>query len=155
MDWELFILLHFFIITHILSAIILIIPTVIIPLLVKYIKTLPNLKRLFKISNLLSRFSKLGGIILFVSGFGIMWAAKIGFSQMWLNVSIILVVILEIIAALIAPKKMKSIGNYILAYQGREIPKEFNEMMKEITPYNGIIHLITIAIMLLMIFKPF
>lgn len=148
-------LLLIYIFVHIIAAVFLIVPNVIVPILAKRIGTLKNLKKLFKISNWLSRFSKTGGVILLLSGLGIMWEAKIGFSQMWLNVSIVLVVVLEIIAALIAPKKMRVISDYIISYQGDSIPKNYKEMMKEIVPYNALIHLITLMIMLLMIFKPF
>lgn len=148
-------MLLFYISIHTIAAFVLVIPSVFVPLFSWRIQSLKNLKRLFRVSNWLSKFSKIGGIILFISGIGIMWEAKIGFSKMWLNVSIVLVVILEIIAALIAPKKMKEIANYLLAYEGSEIPEHYRAMMKNVFPYNAIIHLITLAIMLLMIFKPF
>lgn len=148
-------MLAFYISIHTFAAIFLVVPNIVVPFVAKRIKSLARLKKLFKISNWLSKFSKLGGIVLFISGIGIMWEAKIGFSQMWLNVSIVLVVILEIIAALIAPKKIKEIGNYLIAYEGTEIPPEYKKMLKETVPYNALIHLITLAIMFLMIFKPF
>lgn len=144
-----------YILIHIVAAVFLVVPNVFVPLFAKSIKSLTNLKKLFKVSNWLSRFSKLGGLILLLSGLGIMWEAKIGFSQMWLNVSIVLVVVLEIIAALIAPKKMRMISDYIIQYEGNDIPENYKAMMREIVPYNALIHLITLMIMLLMIFKPF
>lgn len=144
-----------YILVHIFAAVFLVVPNALVPLFAKSIKTLPNLKKLFRVSNWLSQFSKVCGFILLVSGIGIMWELKIGFSQMWLNISIVLVVILEIIATLIAPKKMRMISDYILQYEGNEIPENYKSMMKEVVHYNALIHLITLMIMLLMIFKPF
>lgn len=148
-------MLLFYITTHTLAAFVLVIPSVFVPLFAWRIKTLKNLKRLFRVSNFLNRFSKIGGLFLLITGLGIMYEAKIGFSQMWLNVSIVLIVILEIIAALIAPKKMKEIAQYLVNYEGDEIPEEYSRMMRGIFPYNAIIHVVTLMIMLLMIFKPF
>ncbi len=144
-----------YILIQIVAAVFLVVPNVFVPLFAKRINTLSNLKRLFKFSNWLGRFSKVGGLVLLLTGLGIMWEAKIGFSQMWLNVSIILVVVLEIIAALIAPKKMRMIAEYIIQFEGNDIPENYKKLMKEIVPYNALIHLITLMIMLLMIFKPF
>ncbi|CAG7609673.1 hypothetical protein PAESOLCIP111_01195 [Paenibacillus solanacearum] len=82
---------------------------------------------------------------------------KMGFSQMWLNASILLSLLMVVaIDGWIEPR-MKKIIKIISENQdqGHEIPAEFGLLIKKIVPIETAAQLLMIAILVLMVVKPF
>lgn len=82
---------------------------------------------------------------------------KMGLSQMWLNVSILLsLLIIILIDGWIEPR-LKKIKKIISESQdqGNEIPAEFGLLFKKIVPIETASQLLMIAILVLMVIKPF
>ncbi|MBP1893849.1 putative membrane protein [Paenibacillus lactis] len=82
---------------------------------------------------------------------------KTGFSQMWLNVSILLALLtVVLIDGWIEPRVNKIEKSISENYdQGNEIPAEFGLLIKKIVPIETAAQLLMIAILVLMVMKPF
>ncbi|SDC95591.1 hypothetical protein SAMN02799630_01843 [Paenibacillus sp. UNCCL117] len=75
---------------HIWAAIAIIGPAVVMPLIRRSARTASQLHFVFRITTKLAVIPKTGGAVLIVSGIWLMLITKMGFSYMWLNVSILL-----------------------------------------------------------------
>lgn len=84
---------------------------------------------------------------------------KMGLSQIWLNVSILLaLLIVVIIDGRIEPrmrKILKLISESQDQGQGNEIPAELGLVIKKIVPIETAAQLLMIAVLVLMVVKPF
>lgn len=75
---------------HILAAIAIIGPSFLMPFLRRSARTIGQLQFVFSITTKLAIAPKIGGIVLGITGVWLMIITKMGLSQMWLNVSILL-----------------------------------------------------------------
>jgi uncharacterized membrane protein len=148
------VVLGILVVLHVLAAIVGIGPAFILPLLGKSAKSGSQLRFVFGIIQKVNNFPKIGGITLLVTGILLMVVSKIGFSLMWLNLSLLLFVIIEVIIIGFIEPRMKKVARLIMTSEGDSIPAGFADSMKRIAPLEGTVHLLTFLIIILMVVKP-
>jgi len=149
------ILLAVLIVIHVLAAIVGIGPAFILPVVGKSARTADQLRFVFGIMGKINKFPKIGGITLLVSGVLLMIVGKTGFSLLWLDLSLILFVVIEIIIIGFVEPRMKKIAEIVFSSKGDRIPDEFVSSMKRIVPLESTVHFLTLIIIVLMTVKPF
>jgi uncharacterized membrane protein len=142
---------------HILASIAIIGPAFVMPIIRRSARTVGQLRFVFGITTKLAIMPKIGGAVLIITGVWLMIISKMGLSQMWLNVSILLsLLVVVMIDGLIEPRMKKFIKIVSESQdQGNEIPVEFGLLMKKIVPIETAAQLLMIAILVLMVVKPF
>jgi uncharacterized membrane protein len=142
---------------HILASIAVIGPALVVPVIRRSARTAGQLRFAFDVTNKLAILPKIGGAVLIITGVWLMIITKMGLSQMWLNMSILLsLLMVATIEGLIGPR-MKKIMEIVSISQskGDEVPSELGRLMKKIVPIETASQLLMIAITVLMILKPF
>lgn len=140
---------------HILSAIAFMGSAFLIPAIRRSAKTASQLRFVFDITAKLSWLPKIGGAALIATGIGLMIITGMGLSQMWLNVSILLSLLLVVaIGAFIEPR-LKKVTQLVAESRGDEVPAEFFHAMKKIASLESAAQLLMIAVIVLMVIKPF
>jgi uncharacterized membrane protein len=142
---------------HILASIAVIGPALVVPVIRRSARTVGQLRFAFDVTNKLAILPKIGGAVLIITGVWLMIITKMGLSQMWLNISILLsLLMVATIEGLIGPR-MKKIMEIVSISQckGDEVSSELGRLMKKIVPIETASQLLMIAITVLMILKPF
>ncbi len=142
---------------HILSSIAFIGPAFVTPIIRRSARTVGQLHFVLGITAKLAIITKIGGTGIILTGVGLMFITKMGLSQMWLNVSILLALLMVgLIDGWIEPR-MKKIRKTIAERQdqGNDIPAEFGLQLKKIVPIEMAAMLLMIAVLVLMVVKPF
>ncbi|NIK76406.1 putative membrane protein [Paenibacillus castaneae] len=142
---------------HILASIAVIGPALVVPVIRRSARTVGQLRFAFDVTNKIALLPKIGGAVLIITGVWLMIITKMGLSQMWLNISILLsLLMVATIEGLIGPR-MKKIMEIVSIIQskGDEVPSELGRLMKKIVPIEMASQLLMIAIAVLMILKPF
>lgn len=142
---------------HILASIAVIGPAFAVPFIRRSARTSGQLRFVFDVTNKIAILPKIGGAVLVVTGVWLMIISKMGLSQMWLNLSILLsLLMVATIEGFIGPR-MKKIMEIVSISQskGDELPAELNQLMKKIIPIETASQLLMIAIAVLMVLKPF
>lgn len=150
-------LFGFLLVLHILSSIAFIGPAFVTPIIRRSARTVGQLHFVLGITAKLAIMPKIGGTGLILTGVGLMIITKMGLSQMWLNVSILLALLMVgLIDGWIEPR-MKKIRKTISERQdhGNDIPAEFGLQLKKIVPIEVAAMLLMIAVLVLMVVKPF
>ncbi|WP_018759575.1 DUF2269 family protein [Paenibacillus terrigena] len=150
-------LVGWILVLHILASIAVIGPAFVVPVIRRSARTVGQLRFAFDVTNKLAILPKIGGAALIITGVWLMIITKMGLSQMWLNISILLsLLMVATIEGLIGPR-MKKIMEIVSISQskGDELPSELGRLMKKIVPIETASQLLMIAITVLMILKPF
>jgi uncharacterized membrane protein len=148
-------LFRLLLVLHILASISIIGPAFVMPVVRRSARNVGQLRFAFHVTSELAIMPKIGGAVLIVTGVWLMIITKMGLSQMWLNVSILLsLLMIVIIDGLIEPR-MKRIAKIIFESQdqGNE-PADFGLLIKKIVPIETAAQLLMIAIVVLMVVKP-
>lgn len=142
---------------HILASIAIIGPAFVMPIIRRSARTVGQLHFAFGITTKLAIMPKIGGAVLILTGVWLMIITKMGLSQMWLNVSILLSLLMVVMIDGWIEPRMKKIKKIISESQdqGNEIPAEFGLLIKKIAPIETAAQLLMIAILVLMVVKPF
>jgi uncharacterized membrane protein len=142
---------------HILAAIAIIGPAFVMPIIRRSARTVGQLRFAFSITTKLAIIPKIGGAVLIITGVWLMIITKMGLSQMWLNVSFLLLLLMVVMIDGLIEPRMKKIIKIVSESQdqGNEIPAEFGLLMKKIVPMETAAQLLMIAILVLMVVKPF
>ena len=142
---------------QILAAIAIIGPSFLMPILRRSARTIGQLQFVFSITTKLAIAPKIGGIVLGITGVWLLIITQMGLSQMWLNVSILLSLLMVVIIDFWIEPRMKKIIKVLSESQdkGREISTEFGLVLKKIIPVQTAAQLLMIAILLLMVIKPY
>ncbi|WP_152393031.1 DUF2269 family protein [Paenibacillus guangzhouensis] len=142
---------------HILASIAVIGPSFVVPVIRRSARTAGQLRFAFDVTNKLAILPKIGGAVLIITGVWLMIITQMGLSQMWLNISLLLsMLMVATIDGLIRPriKKIMQIAS-ISQGKGDEVPDELGRLMKKIVPIETASQLLMIAITVLMVLKPF
>ncbi|WP_282942968.1 DUF2269 family protein [Paenibacillus sp. RC67] len=142
---------------HILASIAIIGPAFVMPIIRRSARTVSQLHFAFGITTKLAVMPKIGGTVLILTGVWLMIITKMGLSQMWLNVSILLSLLMVVMIDGWIEPRMKKIIKIISESQdqGNEIPAEFGLLIKKIVPIETAAQLLMITILVLMVVKPF
>lgn len=142
---------------HIMASIAVIGPSFVVPVIRRSARTSGQLRFAFDVTNKLAILPKIGGAVLIITGVWLMIITQMGLSQMWLNISVLLsLLMVATIDGLIGPriKKIMQIAS-ISQGKGDEVPAELGRLMKKIVPIETASQLLMIAITVLMVLKPF
>jgi len=142
---------------HILGSIAFIGPAFVMPIIRRSARTVGQLHFVLSITAKLAIMPKIGGTVLILTGAWLMIITKMGLSQMWLNVSILLALLMVVLIDGWIEPRMKKIKKIISERQdrGNEIPAEFGLQLKKIVPIEMAAQLLMIAVLVLMVVKPF
>ncbi|MFJ5718252.1 DUF2269 family protein [Neobacillus sp. NPDC093127] len=142
---------------HILASIAIIGPAFVMPIIRRSARTVGQLCFAFGITTKLAIIPKIGGAVLIITGVWLMIITRMGLSQMWLNVSFLLSLLMVVMIDGLIEPRMKKIIKIVSESQdqGNEIPAEFGLLMKKIVPIETAAQLLMIAILVLMVVKPF
>lgn len=142
---------------HILASIAIIGPAFVMPIIRRSARTVGQLHFTFGITTKLAIMPKIGGAVLVLTGVWLMIITKMGLSQIWLNVSILLSLLMVVMIDGWIEPRMKKIIKIISESQeqGNDIPDEFGRLIKKIVPIETAAQLLMIAILVLMVVKPF
>lgn len=142
---------------HILASIAIIGPAFVMPIIRRSARTVGQLHFTFGITTKLAIMPKIGGAVLVLTGVWLMIMTKMGLSQIWLNVSILLSLLMVVMIDGWIEPRMKKIIKIISESQeqGNDIPDEFGRLIKKIVPIETAAQLLMIAILVLMVVKPF
>ncbi|TBL78484.1 DUF2269 family protein [Paenibacillus thalictri] len=150
-------MLGLLLVLHILATIAVIGTAFVVPFIRRSARTAGQLRFAFSITTKLALLPKIGGAVLIVTGIWLMIITKMGLSQMWLNLSILLsLLMIVMIGGLIEPR-MKKIMQIVSERQsqGDEVPAGLTRSMRKITLLESTAQLLMIAITVLMVVKPF
>lgn len=142
---------------HILASIAIIGPAFVMPIIRRSARTVGQLHFTFGITTKLAIMPKIGGAVLILTGVWLMIITKMGLSQIWLNVSILLSLLMVVMIDGWIEPRMKKIIKIISESQdqGNDIPSEFGRLIKKIVPIETAAQLLMISILVLMVVKPF
>ena len=142
---------------HILASIAIIGPAFVMPIIRRSARTVDQLQFTFGITTKFAIMTKIGGAVLILTGVWLMIITKMGLSQMWLNVSILLSLLTVVMIDGLIEPRMKKIIKIISESQdqGNEILVELGLLMKKIVPIETAAQLLMIARLVLMVVKPF
>ncbi|MGO4370052.1 DUF2269 family protein [Paenibacillus sp. 2TAB19] len=142
---------------HILASIAIMGPAFVLPIIRRSARTVSQLRFVFGITTKLAIIPKIGGTVLILTGVWLMIITKMGLSQMWLNVSILLSLLMIVLIDGMIEPRMKKIIKMISESQdqGNELPAEFGLLFKKIVPIETVAQLLMIVILVLMVVKPF
>lgn len=142
---------------HILASTAIIGPAFVLPLIRRSANNIAQLNFAFGMTTKLAIIPKIGGIMLVLTGVWLMFITKMGLSQMWLNVSILLSLIMVVmIDGWIEPRLKKIVKNIPESLEReKKIPAEFALLIKKIVPVETVTQLLILAILVLMVVKPF
>ena len=142
------------VVLHVIAAIVGIGPAFVLPLLGSSAKTGSQLRFVFGIIQKINKFPKTGGITLIVTGVLLMIVGKMGLSELWLNLSLLFFIIIEVIIIGMIEPRMRKITALVMASEGEEIPQGYQGSMNKIIPLEATVHVLTIVIIILMVVKP-
>lgn len=150
-------MLGWLLVLHLLAAIAVIGPAFVVPVIRWSARTADQFRFAFEVTNKFAFLPKIGGSVLIVTGVWMMIITKMGLSQMWLNISILLLLlVIATLDGLIEPR-IKKIMQIVSISQGigDEVPAELARLMKKMVPIELASLVMMIAITVLMVLKPF
>ncbi|WJH36050.1 DUF2269 domain-containing protein [Paenibacillus sp. CC-CFT747] len=103
----------------------------------------------------LDPFPTIGGVVLIVTGIMLMILGKTGLSLLWLNVSSVLLIVMVVLLIGFLGPRMKKATELVLSSQGEPIPAGYSQAMKAILPLEKAVLAIILAVIVLMVLKPF
>src|SRR5690625_329545 len=117
--------------------------------------TMAELRHAFFIRNRIHIFVMIGGTLLLVTGLlmGVLNTSL--FTQGWYIVSLILYLITLLAGPVILKPRSEPIKQILKNHQGKQIPKAYELLAKELFFYERILNTIFIIIIMLMVLKPF
>lgn len=139
---------------HIFAAIAVIGSAFFMPVVRRSAKTAAQLRFVFDATTAVAWFSKIGAAVLVLTGIWLMVMAEAGFTQMWLNLSILLSLVLAVtIGGLIEPR-VKRIAQIASQSQGQELSADIGLALRKLVPWETTAQLLTLAVTVLMVVKP-
>lgn len=139
---------------HIFATIAVIGSAFLVPIIRRSAKTTDQLRFIFDITAKVGWFSKIGAVVLVLTGIWLMVNAKMGFSQMWLNLSILLSLILIVMIGGWIEPRIKRIAQIASESQGHELSADVGQAMRKLVPLETTVQLLTLAVTVLMVVRP-
>lgn len=139
---------------HILAAVAVMGSAFLVPIVRRSAKTAAQLRFIFDITAKVAWFSRIGGAVLVLTGIGLMIIAEAGFSQMWLNLSILLSLVFVVTLGGWIEPRVKRIAQIVSESQGSELSGDVGLAMRKLAPVETTAQLLTLAVTVLMVVKP-
>ncbi len=148
-------LYKFVLLVHVLSAILGLGPGFIMIYVVTRATNMTELRHAYLIRNRLHIFVMVGGSLLLVSGLLMGFMHPYLWQMKWYVLSLVLFLVALAFGPLVLSPRSKLIKALINDHQGEAIPVEYYLLSKKLFLYERIENLIFIAIIILMVLKPF
>jgi uncharacterized membrane protein len=142
------------VVIHVIASIVGIGPAFVLPILTSSAKTGSQLRFVFGLMKKINRFPKTGGVTLIVTGILLMIIDKMGLSVLWLNLSLLFFIVIEVIIIGMVEPRLKKLTQLVMTSEGEEIPEGYTTAMNKIAPLEAAVHVLTIVIIILMVVKP-
>ncbi|WP_274653560.1 DUF2269 family protein [Paenibacillus humicola] len=142
---------------HLFAAITVIGPAFVAPVIRRSAKTAVQARFALDITAKLAWVPKIGGAVLIITGVWLMIIAKMGLTQLWLNLSILLSLLMVVVIDACIEPRINKIARIVSESQGQgdEVPAEFAQAMKKIAPLESAAQLMMMIIVVFMVMKPF
>ncbi|MCC6688406.1 MAG: DUF2269 family protein [Saprospiraceae bacterium] len=148
-------LYKFVLLVHVLSAILGLGPGFIMIYVVTRATNMTELRHAYLIRNRLHIFVMVGGSLLLVSGVLMGFMRPYLWQMKWYVLSLVLFLVALAFGPLVLSPRSKPIKALINDHQGEAIPVEYYLLSKKLFLFERIENLIFIAIIILMVLKPF
>jgi len=142
------------VVIHVIASIVGIGPAFVLPILTSSAKTGSQLRFVFGLMKKINRFPKTGGITLIVTGILLMIIDKMGLSVLWVTLSLLFFIVIEVIIIGMVEPRLKKLTQLVMTSEGEEIPDGYTTAMNKIAPLEAAVHVLTIVIIILMVVKP-
>jgi len=139
---------------HVLAAVAVIGTAFLVPLIRRSAKTAAQLRFIFDITAKVAWFSKIGGAVLVLTGIWLMVISEAGFTQMWLNLSILLSLIFVVTLGGLIEPRVKRIAQIVSESHGHELSADVGLAVRKLAPLEATAQLLTLAVTVLMVVKP-
>lgn len=143
------------VVIHILSAIVGLGPGFVLTYIVMKAENMTELRQGYKVRKQIHIFVMLGGTLLLITGILLGILNPVLFTQGWYLLSFVLYLISLAASPLLLRKEAKPINEFLVEYEGEEIPPLYYVLSKRLYLYEHITNVFFIIIILLMILKPF
>ncbi|OQA65818.1 MAG: hypothetical protein BWY38_02267 [Ignavibacteria bacterium ADurb.Bin266] len=114
-----------------------------------------ELRHAYLIRNRLHNFVMVGGTLLLLSGLGLGAINTYLFNAFWYLTSLILFIVALAFGPILLTPRSKPIKELLKNYNGDEIPEEYYVLAKKLFFFERLENLIFLAIIVLMILKPY
>jgi len=114
-----------------------------------------ELRHAYLIRNRLHNFVMVGGTLLLLSGLGLGAINTYLFNAFWYLTSLILFIVALAFRPILLTPRSKPIKELLKNYNGDEIPEEYYVLAKKLFFFERLENLIFLAIIVLMILKPY
>ena len=148
-------LYELFVVLHVLATVVGMGSTFVFPLIRKSAVTASQLRFALGLIQKLEQLPNIGGAVLVVTGILLMILNKTGLSLMWLNISIVLLIVMIVLLAGLIGPRMRKVTQLVLSSQGDQIPAGYMQSIKTIAPLETVVQAIIVAVIVLMVLKPF
>lgn len=145
----------FLLLIHVLSAILGLGPGFVMIYIVTKATTMTELRHAYLIRNRLHRFVMVGGTLLLLSGLAMGSIRPYLFHAGWYVTSLVLFLIALGFGPVVLSPRSKPIKVLLKTHTGDKIPEEYYELAQKLFFYERLENVIFIAIIVLMILKPF
>ncbi|GAA0502943.1 hypothetical protein GCM10008986_33220 [Salinibacillus aidingensis] len=140
---------------HVFSAILGMGPGFVMIRVVSSAKNMTELRHAYAIRNRLHTFVMIGGTLLLITGLAMGFMNTSLFEKAWYWLSLILFLIALAFGPLLLSPRSKPIKQWLVEYDGEEIPSDYYRMEKELFRYERLENFIFLIVIALMILKPF
>lgn len=139
---------------HILAAVAVIGTAFFMPIVRRSASTAAQLRFVFHATTAVAWCSKIGAAVLVLTGIWLMIIADTGFSQMWLNLSILLSLILAATIGGFIEPRVKRLKQMASESQGSEFSADVGLAMRKLVPWETTAQLLALVVTVLMVVKP-
>ncbi|TKD70017.1 DUF2269 family protein [Pseudalkalibacillus hwajinpoensis] len=142
-------------VVHIIAAVCGLGATFAMPVLMGLPKTVTQAKFAHTVAKGIEKIAKIGSLTLLVTGIALGAINPLLFTQVWFVASLIIYVLVQPIVAGILPKKTAKQLSLLEETDGEDLPEEYMHIGKQMLPFNNIMHVSAIILIILMTLKPF
>ena len=142
-------------VVHIIAAVCGLGATFALPVVMGLPKTVTQAKFAHSVAKGVEKFAKIGSISLLVTGIAMGIVNTYLFTQGWFIASLVIYILVQPIVAGILPKKSAAQEELLENATGEELPEEYKQIGKGMVPFNNVMHLSAVVLIILMTIKPF
>ncbi len=140
---------------HIIAAVCGLGATFALPVLMGLPKTVSQAKFAHSVSKGVEKIAKIGSLTLLVTGIALGAVNPFLFTQIWFIASLIIYVLVQPIVAGILPKKTAQQVRLLEEADGETLPVDYENLGKQMAPFNYLMNASAIILIILMTLKPF
>jgi uncharacterized membrane protein len=140
---------------HLIAAVVGLGASFALPVLMSRPKTVSQAKFAHHVAKGIENFAKIGSLTLLVTGIVMGILHTYLFTEIWFIASLIIYVLIQPIVAGIIPKNSAKQLEILETAKSEELPEDYVQINKKMAPYNNVVHIAAIILIILMSIKPF